>query len=115
MEDGRGQVYKEGEGPALEAMSSTWSSYLLYAESVNGNLVQCSFVGSDGYFETSRVAVETALTLRFDRKKLPYTGGVLTPSVAGSTALLERLINSGVKFKVGAWPEPSQLAPPKIP
>merc|ERR1740121_723206 len=105
----QGQTYKEGEGPAVEDMTSTFSSFLLYAESVNGNLVQCSFIGSDGYFETSRVAVETALTLRFDRKQLPYKGGVLTPSVAGSTCLLNRLVNSVVKFKVGAWPEASGM------
>lgn len=110
----QGKTFTEGSGPDVRDMSSTWSSFLLYAESVNGNLVQCSFVGSDGYFETSRMAVETALTLRFDRQKLPYKGGVLTPSVAGSTCLLERLISSGVKFKVGAWPEPSALTPPKI-
>uniref|UniRef100_A0A6T1LM78 Saccharopine dehydrogenase-like C-terminal domain-containing protein n=1 Tax=Alexandrium monilatum TaxID=311494 RepID=A0A6T1LM78_9DINO len=110
-----GREFKEGEGPALEDMSDAWSGFFLHAESTNGNQVKCSFVGADGYFETSRVAVETALTLRFDREKLPYKGGVLTPSTAGSTPLVDRLIASGVKFKMGEWMESSDLAPPSMP
>jgi len=110
----QGREFKEGQGPQLEDMSNTWSGFFLYAESKNGSQVQCSFVGSDGYFETARVAIEAARTLRFDRNKLPFKGGVLTPSVAGSTCLLERLIESGVRFKMGSWFESSDLAPPEI-
>jgi len=110
-----GREFKEGEGPAVEDLSDAWSGFFLHAESVNGNQVKCSFVGGDGYFETSRVAVETALTLRFDRQKLAFKGGVLTPSTAGGTMLVDRLIESGVKFKMGEWMESSALAPPKMP
>jgi len=110
----QGRQFKEGQGPQLEDMSDTWSGFFLYAESKNGSQVQCSFVGSDGYFETARVAVEAARTLRFDRSKLPFKGGVLTPSTAGSTCLLERLLESGVKFKMGSWHDPSEYAPPDI-
>jgi len=107
-----GREFKEGEGPALEDLSDAWSGFFLHAESINGNQVKCSFVGKDGYYETSRVAVETALTLRFDRSKLSFKGGVLTPSTAGGGALMERLMDSGVKFKMGEWMESSELAPP---
>jgi len=110
----QGKEFKEGAGPDLADMTTSWSGHFLYAESTSGNLVQCSFVGSDGYFETARVAVESALTLRFDRQKLLYKGGVLTPSVAGGTSLMDRLIASGLKFKVGPWPETSNVAPPSI-
>eukprot|EP00413_Alexandrium_margalefii_P050175 CAMPEP_0204606750 /NCGR_PEP_ID=MMETSP0661-20131031/59262_1 /ASSEMBLY_ACC=CAM_ASM_000606 /TAXON_ID=109239 /ORGANISM="Alexandrium margalefi, Strain AMGDE01CS-322" /LENGTH=519 /DNA_ID=CAMNT_0051618103 /DNA_START=81 /DNA_END=1640 /DNA_ORIENTATION=+ len=109
-----GREFKEGEGPALEDISDAYSAFFLHAESVNGNQAKCSFVGADGYFETSRVAVETALTLRFDRSKLAFKGGVLTPSTAGGSALVDRLVSSGVKFKMGEWLESSDLAPPKI-
>jgi len=109
-----GREFKEGDGPAVEDLSDAWSGFFLHAESTNGNQVKCSFVGADGYFETSRIAVEAALTLRFDKAKLPYKGGVLTPSVAGGTALVDRLISSGVKFKMGEWMESADLAPPAI-
>jgi len=108
----QGMEFKEGEGPKVEDMADAWSGFFLYAESQHGSQVKCSFVGADGYYETSRVAVETALTLRFDRAKLPYKGGVLTPSTAGSTSLVERLIESGVKFKMGDWMAGADLAPP---
>merc|ERR1719436_1884260 len=94
-----GREFKEGEGPTLEDMSDAYSAFFLHAESTNGNQAKCSFVGADGYFETSRVAIETALALRFDRDKLAHRGGVLTPSVAGGEILLNRLVESGVKFK----------------
>merc|ERR550525_904927 len=90
-----GREFKEGEGPALEDLSDAWSGFFLSGESVNGNQAKCSFVGADGYFETCRVAVETALTLRFDRGKLSFKGGVLTPSAAGGNALVDRLVSSG--------------------
>jgi len=109
-----GREFKEGDGPAVEDLSDAWSGFFLHAESVSGNQVKCSFVGADGYFETSRIAIETALTLRFDKAKLPYKGGVLTPSVAGSTVLVDRLVQSGVKFKMGEWMESADLAPPSI-
>lgn len=111
---GAGREFKDGQGPQLGDMAGTWSAFFLYAESPSGNRAQCSFVGSDGYFETARVAIETARTLRFDRQKLPFPGGVLTPSTAGATCLLERLIESGVKFKMGAWHDRSETSPPSI-
>lgn len=107
-----GREFKEGQGPKVDSMSNAWSGFFLHAESCSGNQAKCSFVGNDGYLETSRMAVETAKTLRFDRKKLPYQGGVLTPSTAGATSLLERLLESGVKFKMGSWHESyDQVAP----
>jgi len=108
-----GREHKEGEGPAIEDMDA-WSGFFLHATSTNGSELKCSFVGADGYFETARVAIETALTLRFDRSGLPFKGGVLTPSAAGSTKLVDRLVSSGVKFKMGEWMEASDLAPPAI-
>lgn len=111
--DSEGKHYPLGEGPAIQDMTS-WSGYFLAAESSSGNSVKCSFVGADGYYETSRMAVEAALTLCLDREHLPYRGGVLTPSTAGGTRLIERVKHSGVKFKLGAWMDSIDLAPPRI-
>jgi len=109
-----GKDFDEDEGPDLADMGDAWTGYFLAAESMTGNGVKCSFVGADGYYESSRIAVETALALRFDREKLQYKGGVLTPSTAGGTVLVDRLISSGVKFKMGEWMESGDLAPPSI-
>mmetsp|Transcript_108135 Transcript_108135/g.220803 ORF Transcript_108135/g.220803 Transcript_108135/m.220803 type:complete len:523 (+) Transcript_108135:66-1634(+) len=109
-----GREFKEGEGPAIDDLSDAWSGFFCHAESTSGNAVKCSFVGADGYYETARVATELALTLRFSKDTLPHKGGVLTPAVAGGTALVERLIDSGVKFKMGEWLEDSALAPPDL-
>merc|ERR1712187_545219 len=109
-----GREFKEREGPALEDLSDAWSGFFFYAESANGQSLKCCFVGADGYYETSRIATETAVTICEDRAKLPDKGGVLTPSVAGSTFLVDRLIQSGVKFKMGEWIESSDLTAPNI-
>jgi len=109
------QSYSEadGGGPKLEDVSDSWTGFFLRAESEQGRTVKCSFVGADGYFETARVAVEVALTLRFDREKLPFKGGVLTPSAAGGTSLVERLVASGVKLEVDSWQDYNAPKPPK--
>ncbi|CAL1164545.1 unnamed protein product [Cladocopium goreaui] len=108
----KNKEYRTGEGPPVEDLEDGWAGYFLYAESTDGREERCSFITDDGYFESARVAVEMALTLRFDRERLQHRGGVLTPSVAGGTNLLERLIKSGVKFKSGGWHEESDWSPP---
>merc|ERR1711972_114110 len=109
-----GSIFAEGEGPSLDDIAKTWTGFFLYAETPTGNSVKCSFVGGDGYHETARMAVEAAMTLCFDREKLPYKGGVLTPSTAGEGALVQRLTDSGAKFKMGGWLEGSDLAAPGV-
>jgi len=101
----KSKLYSEGEGPQIDDMGEAWTGFFLYAESVSGNSQKCSFIGGDGYQETARMAVETAMTLRFDRDKLPFKGGVLTPSTSGGGELVRRLLESGVKFKMGSWSE----------
>ena len=87
----------------------------MWAESEKGHEVKCNMVGRDGYFETARVAIETAMCLAFDKPKLPYKGGVLTPTVACGTFLAQRMIDSGIKFKMGDWFGPADLNPPPFP
>jgi len=106
-----GKFFPLGEGPALEDMSA-WNGFHLAAESSSGNSAKCSFVGADGYFESARVAVEAALAVRLDRDQLPYKGGVLTTSAAGGARLVDRVVESGVKLRVGEWASGSDLSAP---
>jgi len=99
----QGKLYSEGQGPPVDDMAQAWTGFFLAAESVSGNSLKCSFVGGDGYQETARMVVETAMTLRFDRDELPFKGGVLTPSTSGGGKLVQRLLESGVKFQMGEW------------
>merc|ERR1711879_795888 len=85
----QGKQFNEGEGPLTNDMADAHTGFFLHAETESGNGLKCSFVGGDGYMETARMAVETAMTLRFDKDKLQYKGGVLTPSTSGGGALIK--------------------------
>merc|ERR1712127_100692 len=99
----QGKYYKQGEGPPLEELSDAWIANFMYAESVTGETLKCSLVGADGYFETARCAVEMAMTLRFDKAELPHKGGVMSAASCGQKWYANRLINSGIKWKMGDW------------
>lgn len=107
-----GRYFKQGDGPPLEELHDAWLSFSVYAESTSGHKTYCAIVGRDGYFETARCAVEFALTCRFDYDKLPHKGGVLNATVAGQSWYAQRLINSGVKFKMGSWFTEDEYFPP---
>ena len=68
-------------------------------------LTQSLYFPTDpGYRDTARMLAETALTMILDEKdaRVNPRGGVLTPSAACGTALLDRLIASGCEFSVEA-------------
>lgn len=109
----KGAYYKEGEGPQLEELDDAWTGYFMWAETANGHEVKCSFVGRDGYIETARVAIETAMCLLFD--KLPFRGGVLTPTVACGESLLRRMVAGNLKFQMGEWLPAEERRPPPWP
>merc|ERR1711998_154435 len=69
------KLHNEGEGPAVGNMREAWTGFYLHAESTSGSSEKCSFVCGDGYLETARMAVETAMTLRFEGDRLPFRGG----------------------------------------
>lgn len=107
-----GKYYAEGDGPPLEELDDAWVSSFCWVESEGGHETKCAFMGRDGYFETARVAIEMAMTLRFDRAQLPFNGGVLPPAVAGGNKVIERIIESGHKFRMGDWFAPHEMKPP---
>lgn len=56
--------------------------------------------GDPGYTETSKMVAESALCLVLQRKALLRKGGVLTPSYAFGSVLVQRLQTAGIDFKV---------------
>jgi len=109
----KGAYYAEGEGPPLEELEDAWVGYHLWAETTNGHEIKCSMIGRDGYMETARVAIETAMCLLFD--KLPFKGGVLTPTVACGENLLKRMVAGNLKFRMGEWVPIEERCPPPWP
>eukprot|EP00439_Symbiodinium_sp_Y106_P059211 s844_g8.t1 len=110
----QGKYFKQGEGPDIDQLDDAWTSFSCWAQTTGGHEMRCSVVGRDGYYETARCAIEMAMTLRFDKEKLPVVGGVLNATVVGQTWWAERLINSGLAFKMGDWFDWSEMKPPPI-
>jgi len=108
-----GKYYGQGEGPPLEEIEDAWMMYRFYAETPSGKSFKMSIRGQDGYYETARMAIELALTLRFDRLQLPFKGGALTPAIAGGECLAKRLFDSGVTVKMGEWESSDGLPAPR--
>merc|ERR1719296_458025 len=111
----QGKYYGAGEGPSLEELEDAWCGYFTWAQSESGHQTKLSFRGRDGYFETARMAIETACTLLFDFDKLRFRGGVLTPTVSGGEHLLKRITRSGMVLERGRWPEAHECKPPPLP
>lgn len=68
---------------------------------VNGNVVETIFYlpKDAGCLETSRMLVESGLSLALEEQKLPVKGGFYPPSIAlGNDILLNRLVQTGTTF-----------------
>lgn len=89
-----------GEGPSAERRARSRFSVTFIATS--GNLRAMGEVsgGDPGYDETAKMISEAALSLAFDRDRLPRRAGVLTPVEAFEDRLIERLSARGMKFRV---------------
>ncbi|CAK9079377.1 unnamed protein product [Durusdinium trenchii] len=108
----KGLYFQQGSGPDLNALDDAYISINMWAQTTGGHEARCGLVGRDGYFETARCAVEMAMTLRFDKEKLPVVGGVLNATVVGQTWYADRLINSGMGFRMGDWFAFEEMKPP---
>merc|ERR1711924_354028 len=111
--EAQGKYYGQGEGPSLEDIGDTWTAWLTMGVSKSGEITRHSCCGRDGYFETARVATESALTTIFDYDELKTKGGVVTCAGIGYEQTFRRLINSGVKYSAGKWHEGADFAPPE--
>ena len=97
-------LHKQGEGPDQEMQDKGWFRSTFVAQAEDGETKICSLYGSGdpGYKSTSKLVCESALTLaRSD--SLPggdEYGGVLTSAVGLGDALIDRLKNAEIEFKV---------------
>jgi short subunit dehydrogenase-like uncharacterized protein len=108
-----GKYYAQGEGPALEDLNDAWLGFFAFTQSdPSEHICRHSAIGTDGYFETARVACETAFTMIFDYDDLPMKGGVITCAAMSGDKTISRIINSGIKYKAGSWHGPEDSSPP---
>jgi short subunit dehydrogenase-like uncharacterized protein len=91
---------KPGDGPSPEKRAKSWFSVKFVGEG-GGHRVFTEVAGGDpGYDETAKMFAEAALSLAFD--ELPPTAGQVTTAVAMGNALIERLREAGMTFRVAA-------------
>eukprot|EP00667_Euglena_gracilis_P005397 EG_transcript_5435 len=97
-----GRYYAQGEGPSLQDRDSSKCIFTAVATTESGKEVRATLETRDGYYETAHIAVEVALCLLKERARLPYgsKGGVLTPSVACGSVLVDRLVATGMTLTV---------------
>ncbi|MEU1281336.1 saccharopine dehydrogenase NADP-binding domain-containing protein [Streptomyces sp. NPDC005805] len=92
------RVVEPGTGPSAERRARSWFSVRFVGEG-GGRRVFTEVRGGDpGYDETAKILAEAALSLAFD--KLPPTAGQVTPAAAMGDALVARLREAGITFRV---------------
>ncbi|MEU6982342.1 saccharopine dehydrogenase NADP-binding domain-containing protein [Streptomyces sp. NPDC046324] len=90
--------YEPGQGPSAERRARSWFSVRFVGEG-GGRRVFTEVSGGDpGYGETAKILAESALCLALD--DLPKTSGQVTTAVAMGDALLGRLREAGIRFRV---------------
>ncbi|MFI1014945.1 saccharopine dehydrogenase family protein [Streptomyces sp. NPDC020965] len=94
------ELRKPGEGPDEARRARSWFSSRFVGEG-GGRTVYTEVSGGDpGYDETAKILAESAMCLAFDA--LPETSGQVTSVVAMGDALLARLQEAGIRFRVAA-------------
>ncbi|WP_256107542.1 trans-acting enoyl reductase family protein [Streptomyces sp. ODS05-4] len=91
-------LYGAGSGPDEERRRRSWFSVRFVGEG-GGRRVFTEVSGGDpGYDETAKMLAESALCLAFDT--LPETSGQTTTAAAMGDALIDRLVKTGIRFRV---------------
>jgi len=95
-----GTIPKPGEGPSLKTMKNGFLRVTGYGEGDKGGRVNSVmyFDVDAGYRDTSRMLMESGLTLVLNGKDLKCGGGVMTPGYALGDHLLNRLVKTGTRF-----------------
>ena len=95
---------KPGEGPSQETQDKGWfrATFVAYAEDNERKICSMYGEGDPGYKSTAKLVCESALCLARSNELPGGTeyGGVLTPAVGLGDALIERLRNKEIEFKV---------------
>jgi short subunit dehydrogenase-like uncharacterized protein len=92
------KIKSPGEGPSPEERERSWFRVRFVGEGGGQRVVTEVTGGDPGYGETSKMLAESALCLAFD--DLPKTAGQVTTATAMGDALLTRLQNAGIAFRV---------------
>ena len=102
-----GVVPQASEGPSEKTMDSSFLEVKTVAHGVGADgtspakvETRLYFPTCPGYRDTARMLGETALTMVLDsqRPEVNKNGGVMTPSAACGTALLDRLVETGCEY-----------------
>ena len=90
---------KPGDGPDKETRENGWFKGLFKVEAEDGEIkyFQIYGDGDPGYKATAQMVCESAITLAISDELV--VGGVLTSAYGLGNQLLDRLINSGIKFE----------------
>ncbi len=90
---------KPGDGPDKETRENGWFKGLFKVEAEDGEIkyFQIYGDGDPGYKATAQMVCESAMTLAISDELV--AGGVLTSAYGLGNPLLDRLINSGIKFE----------------
>ncbi|MGC1214112.1 MAG: saccharopine dehydrogenase, partial [Micromonospora sp.] len=87
-----------GQGPSAEQRAKSWFT-VRFVGTGGGRKVVTEVAGGDpGYDETAKMLAESALCLALD--DLAATSGQVTPVTAMGDALLDRLVDAGMTFRV---------------
>ena len=92
------KIKSPGEGPSAAERERSWFRVRFVGEGGGKRVVTEVSGGDPGYSETSKMLAESALCLAFD--ELPPSAGQVTTATAMGDALLTRLQNAGIAFKV---------------
>jgi len=87
-----------GEGPSEATRAKSWFKVTFIGEGGGKRVVTQVSGGDPGYDETAKMLSESALCLAFD--DLPETAGQVTTAQAMGDALLARLQDAGIEFRV---------------
>jgi len=87
-----------GEGPSEAVRAKSWFKVTFIGEGGGERVVTEVSGGDPGYDETAKMLSESALCLAFD--ELPEAAGQVTTAQAMGDALLSRLQNAGMTFRV---------------
>jgi short subunit dehydrogenase-like uncharacterized protein len=92
------KVKSPGEGPDETERAKSWFKVRFVGEGGGRRVVSEVSGGDPGYGETSKMLAESALCLAFD--ELPPSAGQVTTAQAMGDALLTRLEDAGIAFRV---------------
>ncbi len=93
-----GRITSPGDGPSEKQLNTATFWVRFVGESGGRRVVTEVAGGEPGYRETSRMLAESGLSLAFD--DLPDVAGQVTTAQAMGPALRERLMRSGMTFRV---------------